>query len=65
MDDQSLMPFGKYKGEKLENVPARYLLWLWDSGVYSEESPLHDYIENAFSVLESEATDYIVQHPPK
>ena len=28
MDDNTLMPFGKYKGEALANVPASYLLWL-------------------------------------
>lgn len=29
--DETLMPFGKYKGEKLINVPASYLLWLYTS----------------------------------
>jgi uncharacterized protein (DUF3820 family) len=24
------MPFGKFKGERLEGVEARYLLWLYD-----------------------------------
>lgn len=28
MNDNSLMPFGKYKGTKLCNVPASYLMWL-------------------------------------
>lgn len=32
MTDQDLMPFGKYKGEKMEDVPASYLLWLRDQG---------------------------------
>jgi uncharacterized protein (DUF3820 family) len=26
------MPFGKYKGEKMANVPADYLLWLYENG---------------------------------
>ena len=26
--DQSKMPWGKYQGEKMANVPADYLLWL-------------------------------------
>jgi hypothetical protein len=30
MTDDSLMPFGKYKGKKMIDVPARYLLWLND-----------------------------------
>ena len=28
MDDNTPMPFGKYKGEVMCNVPASYLLWL-------------------------------------
>lgn len=32
MNDNSIMPFGKYKGEKLANVPAGYLIWLYDNG---------------------------------
>lgn len=31
MNDESIMPFGKHKGEKLANVPADYLLWLYDN----------------------------------
>lgn len=31
MKDTDLMPFGKYKGEKMANVPASYLIWLYDS----------------------------------
>lgn len=30
MTDEDLMPFGKYKGNKMANVPANYLLWLYD-----------------------------------
>lgn len=31
LTDNSLMPFGKYKGDKLANVPAAYLLWAFDN----------------------------------
>ena len=31
MTDSSLMPWGKYKGEKMINIPADYLLWLLDN----------------------------------
>lgn len=31
LTDNSPMPFGKYKGTKLENVPASYLIWLYDT----------------------------------
>jgi len=59
------MPFGKHKGIKMIDVPAQYLLWLWDNGVYAEPSkPIHQYIKEVFSVLEIECKDYIVQHKP-
>ena len=31
LTDESIMPWGKYKGETLENIPASYLLWLEDN----------------------------------
>lgn len=31
MNDESLMPWGKHKGEKMANVPPSYLLWLLDN----------------------------------
>lgn len=66
LNDQSPIPFGKHKGMKLEKVPANYLLWLWDNGVWAEKhKPIHKYIHSIFSCLETECTDYIVQHQPK
>lgn len=32
MTDESTMPFGKYKGEKMANIPPDYLLWLLENG---------------------------------
>ena len=32
MTDESIMPIGKYKGQKLANIPAEYLLWLLENG---------------------------------
>jgi uncharacterized protein (DUF3820 family) len=28
LEDDSLMPFGKHEGDKMEDIPASYLLWL-------------------------------------
>lgn len=42
MDDYSIMPFGKYKGAQLINVPDQYLLWLYENGKCFGE--LKDYI---------------------
>jgi uncharacterized protein (DUF3820 family) len=30
VDDDSPMPFGKHKGERLGDVPSSYLVWLWN-----------------------------------
>ncbi|MFH0907155.1 MAG: DUF3820 family protein [bacterium] len=38
MDDNSTMPFGKYSGEKLGDVPDNYLVWLWDQTWFTERS---------------------------
>ena len=52
MDDESIMPFGKHKGEKLANVPAKYLLWLYGEDLRHEE--LKAYIEENMDVLKQE-----------
>ena len=57
MSDQDLMPFGKYKGEKMEKVPASYLLWLRDQ--HCSHLEVSNYIEENFTVLLAECPDYI------
>ena len=32
LTDDSPMPWGKHKGVKMANVPAKYLLWLHNDG---------------------------------
>lgn len=56
MTDNSIMTFGKYKGEKLCNVPAKYLLWLYYNGCYGE---LKEYIVDNLDVLEKERDEQI------
>ena len=52
MNDNSIMPFGIYQGEKLANVPAKYLIWLYrENKCYGE---LKKYIENNMEVLKEE-----------
>ncbi len=31
MNDKSIMPFGIHKGKRMANVPAPYLIWLFDN----------------------------------
>ena len=52
MTDDSIMPFGTHKGKKLEDVPAQYLLWLYDQEIDGE---LKDYIEDNIEVLHKQA----------
>jgi len=52
MTDESLMPIGKYKGEKMANIPPEYLLWLLENGnIYGE---LKRYLIDNKEVFESE-----------
>lgn len=58
MDDQTPMPFGKYKGRNMEDVPASYLLWLRDQG---HTGPVRAYIEDNLEALKKECPDYIAE----
>jgi uncharacterized protein (DUF3820 family) len=52
MTDESIMPIGKYKGQKMVNVPSEYLLWLLENGnTYGE---LKQYLIDNKEVFESE-----------
>jgi uncharacterized protein (DUF3820 family) len=50
--DESLMPFGKYRGVKLANVPASYLIFL--SHIKDLEIGLKIYIKENMDVFEKE-----------
>jgi uncharacterized protein (DUF3820 family) len=52
MDDFDLMPFGKYKGYELGDVPAEYLLHILKSGEATGQ--LKEYIEDVKDILELE-----------
>lgn len=52
LNDNSPMPWGKYKGEKMANVPADYLMWLHDNNKCS--GAVRAYIEDNLDVIEIE-----------
>lgn len=58
--DLDLMPFGKYKGTILQEVPASYLLWLWDEGK-NRDVKMDNYIYNCLSHLKDECPDKIIK----
>jgi uncharacterized protein (DUF3820 family) len=52
IDENYIMPFGKYKGEKMANIPAEYLVWLYEnSKVYGY---VKDYIKENLETLKLE-----------
>lgn len=64
LTDNSEMPFGKFKGQEMEDVPAAYLLFIWEEkkAVYNaggkmrlDEQRVMAYIEDNLVGLEKEA----------
>lgn len=61
LNDESLMPFGKYRGQKMLDVPATYFHYLWHDGLrlQTKTSPVAAYIQKNLSGLKDEAPDLI------
>lgn len=54
MTDESVMPFGKYKGMYLIEVPANWLLWYYENAEFGRDEALIAYIEDNMQALRSE-----------
>ncbi len=52
LNDNTIMWFGEYKGLTLANVPASYLMFLYEKG--SIYGGLLDYVKDNLEVLEME-----------
>lgn len=61
LTDTSLMPFGKYKGTQMQDVPASYLHYLWQNGMKDERTPVANYIRANLHALQVENKDLIWQ----
>lgn len=68
LEDLDPMPFGQYKGQPLQEVPASYLFFLWIHGMKQESRDtssssrrlaLANYIWNNLSHLKKEHPDGI------
>ena len=63
MTDLDSMPFGKHKGARLQDVPASYLLWLWNEGLKGEtgtpgqRGDLARYIRDSMGALQMDDPD--------
>jgi uncharacterized protein (DUF3820 family) len=53
MKDTDLMPWGKFKGKRLIDVPAHYLLWLIENNKCSGE--VKKYIEDNIDTIKIQA----------
>lgn len=49
LEDNNLCPSGKWKGTKMIDVPATYLMWLWDNATGSNQ--IRDYISRNLQVI--------------
>ena len=53
LTDESPMPWGKYKGEKMANVPASYLLYIYyANGQYDKD--FGRYVLDNWDVIKAE-----------
>ena len=52
LNDKSPMPYGKYSGTSMANVPASYLLWLYENKKCSDN--VARYVFENMDVLKSE-----------
>jgi len=50
--DENIMPWGKYKGARMADVPASYLGWMWSTGITKME--LKNYVWNSRNALNEE-----------
>ena len=60
LKDTDPMPFGKYSGKPMQDVPASYLFWLWTNGKEADKfCPVADYIRRNIDALKQEHPDGI------
>jgi uncharacterized protein (DUF3820 family) len=60
LTDIDPMPFGKYKDEQMQDVPAGYLHYLWQNGLKNDNrSDVADYIRRNINALKKECPDGI------
>jgi uncharacterized protein (DUF3820 family) len=52
MEDTDLMPFGIHKGKAMANVPAHYLIWIYENKKCGE--PVKQYVKDNLEVLKAE-----------
>lgn len=56
LKDSDLMPMGKHKGDKMIDVPAKYLIYIYENKMCTNQRVI-DYIESNMEVLKQQAKD--------
>jgi uncharacterized protein (DUF3820 family) len=60
LTDTDPMPFGKYKGVPMQDVPAAYLHYLWTNGKEHDKlCPVAEYTRRNMHTLQQEHPDGI------
>ena len=61
LTDLSQMPFGKFRGTPMQDVPADYLFWLFQNGMKkdTDKSPVAEYIRKSIHAFQLEEPDLI------
>lgn len=60
LDDTDPMPFGRYQGDPMAEVPASYFHWLWTNGLSRDpRNEVADYIRRNLESLKQEHPDGI------
>ena len=60
LKDDDRMPFGKFTGTSMQDVPASYLHYLWTHGMKDDkQSNVADYIRRNLNALKKELPDAI------
>lgn len=54
LTDNDLMPFGQHAGKKMANVPAHYLIYIYDKGWCERYPSVKQYISNNLDELKKE-----------
>ena len=52
IDDNSLMPWGKYAGYKMADIPPDYLIWLFEN--HKVKGHIYMYIQENMDTLKQE-----------
>lgn len=55
--DQTVMPWGQHKQKKLKDIPASYMLWLYEQTWIKDWPGLHAYLKKNEDLLMAEKVE--------